>query len=214
MSRTPEEYENEISELKEEIERLRQLVMTPSDISIDVVVANPPYSSFLSKEMVEVPGKKYSIGKYQVRQALWESVMGYNPSDFKGSSRPVENVSWMDCVLFCNKLSEKEDLEKVYTLPEGVEQALNNQTDEEDENVDELSNDVSQNLESNGYRLPTEWEWWFAAKANQDFEYSGSDDIDEVAWYDENSNEETHGVGQKKPNGVLACPGTDYHLFR
>ena len=129
------------------------------------------------KELVEVPGKKYSIGKYQVTQALWESVMGNNPSDFKGSSRPVDSVNWMDCVEFCNKLSEKEGLEKAYTIK---------------------GEEVECNFDSEGYRLPTEWEWWFAAKANQDFEYSGSDNIDEVAWYRDGS---THGVGQKKPNG-------------
>ena len=132
------------------------------------------------KEMVEVPGKKYSIGKYQVTQALWESVMGSNPSWFKGSSRPVECVSWFDCVLFCNKLSEKEGLDKAYTIN---------------------GEEVECNFDSEGYRLPTDWEWWFAAKANQDFEYSGSDNIDVVGWTEENSNDETHGVGQKKPNG-------------
>ena len=130
--------------------------------------------------MVEIPEKNYAVGKYQVTQALWESVMGNNPSRFKGSSRPVESVSWFDCVLFCNKLSEKEGLEKAYTIN---------------------GEEVECNFDSEGYRLPTEWEWWFAAKANQDFEYSGSDNFDEVAWTDENSNEETHGVGQKKPNG-------------
>jgi sulfatase modifying factor 1 len=132
-------------------------------------------------QLVEVPGKKYAIGKYQVTQALWESVMGSNPSDFKGSSRPVEMVNWFDCIEFCNKLSEKEGLEKAYTIN---------------------GKEVQCNFESNGYRLPTEWEWYFAAKANEDYyEYSGSDDIYEVAWYGENSNRQTHGVGQKKPNG-------------
>ena len=132
------------------------------------------------KEMVEIPGKNYEIGKYQVTQAVWESVMGNNPSVFKGRSRPVENVSWFDCFEFCNKLSDKEGLEKAYTI-----------------NGEEVECD----FKASGYRLPTEWEWWFAAKANDDFEYSGSDNPDEVAWTDENSNGESHGVGQKKANG-------------
>ena len=132
------------------------------------------------KEMVEIPEKNYAVGKYLVTQDLWESVTGSNPSHFKGSSRPVEKVSWFDCVDFCNKISEKEGLEKAYTI--------NGQN-------------VECNFESNGYRLPTSEEWEFAAKANQDFEYSGSDNRDEVAWTKSNSNEETHGVGQKKANG-------------
>ena len=112
------------------------------------------------KEMVEIPGKNYEIGKYQVTQAVWESVMGNNPSEFKGRSRPVDSVNWLDCVLFCNKLSEKEGLEKVYTLPDGLEEALKYQANIWfDDKVDELSKEVSQNLESNGYRLPGEWEW-------------------------------------------------------
>ena len=167
------------------------------------------------KEMVEIPGKKYAIGKYQVTQAVWSSVMRRNPSEFLFlcQPRPVERVCWLHCVFFCNKLSEKEGLKKVYTLPEGVEKALIQQKiprTGSDRRIKKLGESVSQNLEANGYRLPTDWEWCFAAKANDEFEYSGSDNPDEVAWYHENSkgawyhqnsNGETHGVGQKKPNG-------------
>ena len=132
------------------------------------------------RAMVEIPEKTYSIGKYQVTQALWESVLGNHPSHFKGSSRPVEKVSWFDCVAFCNKLSEIEGLEKVYLI-----------------NGDE----VTCNFEADGYRLPTEWEWYFAAMANQTYTYAGSDHFEEVAWTMENSDGVSHGVGQKKANG-------------
>ena len=57
------------------------------------------------------------------------------------------------------------------------------------------------NWSAKGYRLPTEAEWEYSAKANQGFLYAGSDNVDEVAWYDDNSDGETHPVGQKKPNG-------------
>ena len=49
--------------------------------------------------------------------------------------------------------------------------------------------------------MPTDWEWWFAATANQALAYSGSDDIDDVAWFQDNSEGHTHDVGSKKPNG-------------
>ena len=132
------------------------------------------------KQMVKIPGKNYSIGKYPVTQSLWESVMGKRSSRFEGHRQPVVRVTWFDCIAFCNKLSEKEGLEKAYTTN---------------------GEEVQCNFDADGYRLPTEWEWYFAARANENFEYAGSDSAGEVAWYRRNSNYETHPVGQKKGNG-------------
>jgi len=120
------------------------------------------------------------VGKYPVTQGLYESVMGENPSAFKGSTRPVESVSWYDAVLFCNKMSALEGRELVYTINGG---------------------DVSCNFGAKGYRLLTDSEWEYCARSGQRFKYSGSDDVNEVAWYSGNSGGETHPVGLKKPNG-------------
>ena len=118
----------------------------------------------------------------EVTQDLYEKVTGSNPSEFKGKDRPVENVSWTDAVRFANELSRKEGLEECYAISgSGVS--------------------WPKKLDCLGWRLPTEAEWEYAAKANQGFKYAGSDNIEEVAWYWDNSNGETHGVGQKKANG-------------
>ena len=156
-------------------------------------------------QTVEIPKKKYAIGKYPVTNALWESVIGdlpLNLASYIGSSRPVVFVNWMASVVFCNKLSEEQGLEPVYILPKEVEGGLDRLTRSQDRRkVEEVSRNVQQRLELNGYRLPTDWEWWYAATANQDFEYAGSDNADEVAWTRENSDKKIQGVGQKKCNG-------------
>jgi formylglycine-generating enzyme required for sulfatase activity len=118
----------------------------------------------------------------EVTQDLYKKVTGSKPSKFKGKDRPVEYVSWTDAVRFANELSRKEGLEECYAISEsGVS--------------------WPKKLDCLGWRLPTEAEWEYAAKANQGFKYAGSDNIEEVAWYWDNSNGETHGVGQKKANG-------------
>jgi len=111
----------------------------------------------------------FYMGKYEVTQVQWKSIMGSNPSSFSscGDTCPVETVSWNDIQGFIQKLNSKT---------------------------------------GKTYRLPTEAEWEYATRSGGKKEkYAGTSsdsDLDSYAWYNSNSNDETHPVGQKKPNGL------------
>jgi formylglycine-generating enzyme required for sulfatase activity len=104
--------------------------------------------------------KHFEMGKYEVTQAQWRTVMGTDPSTIKGENRPVETVSRTDAQDFLDKLNARNDGYR--------------------------------------YRLPTEAEWEYAARAGTAGPYAGA--LDDIAWYAGNSGDETHPVGQKKPN--------------
>ena len=116
------------------------------------------------KPVHSVTLSSYYIGKTEVTQALWQAVMGSNPSGFEGADLPVECVSWNECQEFIQKLNS---------------------------------------LTGRNFRLPTEAEWEFACRGGNNsrgYKYSGSNDIDNVAWFDCNSGYQTHPVGTKAPN--------------
>ena len=122
-----------------------------------------PYSD--EKPTHQVTLSSFSIGQTEVTQELWQAVMGSNPSKFKGSKHPVEQVSWDDCQTFIRKLN---------------------------------------NLTGQNFRLPTEAEWEYAARGGRSggTKYAGSDNLDNVAWYDGNSGSSTHDVATKSPNSL------------
>ena len=156
----------------------------------------------------------FYIGKYEVTQKEWVEVMGSNPSQFIGDNMPVEMVSWYDAVEYCNKRSIKEGLVPYYNIDKNKKDP-NNQSD-----YDHIKWTITINAGANGYRLPTEAEWEYAAGGGQmskSYTYSGSNNADEAAWnwrnagdqylsgdwnwpIIENNNSKTKAVGGKKPN--------------
>ncbi len=149
-------------------------------------------------EMVEIPGMNIKMLKIEVTQELYKSVMGENPSDCFGRDRPVECVSWYDAVYFCNRLSEMKGKRPVYAVDGETDVTKWGYTPHKSEDI---GGEITQNLHPSGFRLPTIEEWQYAAKGGEDYRYAGSDELDAVGWYDENSNDKTHAVARKKPNG-------------
>jgi len=144
----------------------------------------------------------FYIGKYELTQAEYAAVMGANPSYFAGNpNHPVEQVSWYDAIEYCNRRSIIVGLTPCYSY-DTYGSNPNNWPSGWNGNEQNHTN-VSCDWTANGYRLPTEMEWMFAAKGgNQSLGYtfSGSNDVDAVAWYNSNAGSMTHAVGTKAPN--------------
>lgn len=132
----------------------------------------------------------FYIGKYEVTQKEWNEVMGSNPSELVGDNFPVTKVSWYDCIEYCNKKSEMEGLKPYYNINKTLPDADVLDT------KDTIKWTVTPIETANGYRLPSVYEWEYAAnggKLNKGFKYSGSNNLDEVGWYFANSGRQPLG---------------------
>jgi formylglycine-generating enzyme required for sulfatase activity len=141
------------------------------------------------KPIHEVSLDDFWIGKYPITQAQWNTVvtqatvqglphnLNPDPAYSKSSQNPVEKVSWIDCMTWIDLLQNLKPVQN--------------------ENLD-LNSDINLRL-----NLPTEAQWEYAAQGGihqSPFQYAGSDNLEEVGWYVDNSNNTTHAVGLLKPN--------------
>lgn len=130
-------------------------------------------------------GHKFLIARYEVTQRQYREVIKVpSPSHFSNAKEdelPVENISWLDAIQFCNALSLNQQLPVCYHISKTEVKWLHG-------------------LDCPGFRLPTEDEWLYAAYAGRAGEYAGGADPSRVAWYFDNADYRTHPVGRKSPN--------------
>ena len=134
------------------------------------------------KPVHSVTVSSFYMCDHEVTQAEYKAVMGTNPSSFSGNNKPVEQVSWYDAIEYCNALSKKEGLKACYT---------------------KSGNTYTCDWSANGYRLPTEAEWEYAARGGskaKGYTYSGGNTAVSVAWTKDNSGNTTHDVKTKNAN--------------
>lgn len=146
---------------------------------VEIPAGNVDLRDDRTKEQWSIDIKPFLMSKFPVTQKLYFAVTNETPSSFKGDQLPVETISWMAAVQFCNRLSQIFGLETYYLIEEANEK-------------------VTVDLKANGFRLPTEAEWQYACQAGTKSIRYG--ELNDIAWFKNNSNDQPHEVGQKQPN--------------
>jgi len=171
--------------------------MMPDDLQIGIAQGDPDWDTNHTVHMVTLT-HEWSISETEVTNAQFQHYMDYDPQElwmmegdvdygYGCDDCPVQNVSWFEAAAYANAMSAEHGLDACYTCS--------------GDDAEVMCEPAMDPYTCSGFRIPTEAEWEYAARGGEGFTYPGSDDIDEIGWWEDNSDDMLREVGTLKPNG-------------